>query len=56
MADAIVDWGGAKPSITYGPKENIVKVYIGSLGRWVREEIIPSSDKREEENGGEHRQ
>ena len=22
MADAIVNWGGAKPSITYGPKDN----------------------------------
>ena len=32
MADAIVDWGGAKPSITYDPKENRVKVSIGSLG------------------------
>src|SRR5450631_4242228 len=36
MADAIVDWGGAKPSITYGPKDNRVKVSIGSLGGWVR--------------------
>ena len=23
MSDAIVDWGGEKPSITYGPKDNI---------------------------------
>ena len=28
MADAIVDWGGAKPSITYDPKKNRVKVFI----------------------------
>ena len=44
-----MDWKGVKPSITYGPKENRVKVYIGSLGRWVREDIIPSSDEGEEE-------
>ena len=31
MTDAIVDWGGVKPSITYGPKDNRVKVSIGSL-------------------------
>ena len=56
MADAIVDWEGAKPSITYGPKENRVKVYIGSLGRWVRKEIISSLDEGEEENEGEQKQ
>ena len=48
MADVIVDWRGVKPSITYGPKENKVKVYIGSLGRWVRKEIIHFSDEGEE--------
>ena len=32
ISDAIVDWGGAKPSITYKPKDNRVKVSIGSLG------------------------
>lgn len=31
MANAVVDWGGVKPSITYGPKENKVKVSIGSI-------------------------
>ena len=31
MANAIVDWGGLKPSITYGPKDNKVKVFLGSL-------------------------
>ena len=56
MADAIVDWGGVKPSITYGPKDDRVKVYIGSLGRWVREEITPSSDEEEEENEREQKQ
>ena len=29
MADIIVDWGGTKPSITYGPKDNRVKVVEG---------------------------
>ena len=32
MSDTIVDWGGIKPSITYGPEDNRVKVLIGSLG------------------------
>ena len=32
MADVIVDWGGVKPSITYGPKDNRVIVSIRSLG------------------------
>ena len=30
MVNAIVDWGGVKPSITYGPKDNRVKVSIRS--------------------------
>ena len=49
MANAIVDWGGSKPSITYGPKDNRVKVFIGSLGRWVREEIDSTSKDEEED-------
>ena len=28
LTDTIVDWGGTKPSITYGPKDNKVKVAI----------------------------
>ena len=43
-----MDWGGVKPSITYAPKDNRVKVSIGSLGGWVREEITTSLDKEEE--------
>ena len=31
MASAIVDWGGVKPSITYGPEGNRSKVSIGVL-------------------------
>ena len=50
MANAVVDWGGQKPSITYGPEDNRVKVSIAPLSGWVREEIDPISD--EEENGG----
>ena len=49
MADAIVDWGGAKPSITYGPKDNRVKVSIGSLGGWVRKDISSSSEDEVDE-------
>ena len=45
MLDAIVDWGGGKPSITYGPKDNKIKVSIGSLGGWVREKITSSLDE-----------
>ena len=56
MSDAIVDWGRFKPSIIYGPKDNKVKVSIGSLGGWVRKEIASSSeddsdDKNDDENG-----
>ena len=47
MVDAIVNWGGAKPSITYDPKDNRVKVSIGSLGGWVRKDIVTSSDEEE---------
>ena len=30
MLNLIVDWGGVKPSITYGPEDNRVKVCIGT--------------------------
>ena len=51
MADAIVDWGGVKPSITYGPKNNMIRVSIGSCGGWVRKEMTSSSsDEGEEDN------
>ena len=50
MANAVVDWEGQKPSITYGPEDNRVKVSIAPLSGWVREEIDPILD--EEENGG----
>ncbi|BFI32702.1 hypothetical protein MPTK2_3g07970 [Marchantia polymorpha subsp. ruderalis] len=43
MADAIVDWGGSKPSITYGPRENRAKVPIGSL---TGAEVVTSSDEQ----------
>ena len=35
MADAVVAWGGVKPSITYGTAENKVKVGIIPLRRCV---------------------
>ncbi|OAE33778.1 hypothetical protein AXG93_4783s1010 [Marchantia polymorpha subsp. ruderalis] len=47
MADAIVDWGGSKPSITYGPRENRAKVRIGSL---TSAEVTTSLDEQEERN------
>ena len=55
MSDAIVDWGGAKPFITYGPKDNRVKVSIGSLSGWMRKEVASSSkdkgdDKEDDKN------
>ena len=58
MSDAIVDWGGTKPSITYGPKGNGVKVSIRSLRNWVRKNIASSledegDDKKDNENNGE---
>ena len=31
MANAVVDWEGEKPSITYGPEDNRVKVLIAPL-------------------------
>ena len=31
MANAVVDWGGAKPSITYGPMRNWAWVRRGSI-------------------------
>ena len=50
MADAVVDWGGVKPSITYGPKDNRSRVSIGFWGRWIRKEMTFSSDEGEEAN------
>ena len=45
MSDAVVNWGGARPSITYGPKDNRVVVSIGSLGSWIRKELyLPSEE------------
>ena len=50
MANAIVDWGGTKPSITYEPKENHAKVPIGSIASLTMAEITTSSDEEEEMN------
>lgn len=50
MANAIVDWGGAKPSITYGPEENRAKVPIGPMANLTMGGITTSSDEEEEEN------
>ena len=36
MANAIVDWGGVKPSITYGHQGNRSRVSIGSWRGWIR--------------------
>ena len=50
IADALIDWGGTNPSITYDPKDNRVKMSIGSLGGWVKKEIATSSDEEQEDN------
>ena len=39
-----------KPSITYGPKDNMIRVSIGFWGGWVRKEMTSSLDEREEDN------
>ena len=51
MGNVIVDQEGLKPSITYDHEDNKVKVSIGSLDGWVREEVDPTSD--DEKNGKE---
>ena len=35
MAGVVVDWGGTKPSITYGPDKNQSKVSNGPAIEWV---------------------
>ena len=50
MSNVVIDWGGHKPSLIYGPIDNRVKVSIALLGGWIKEEINPMSEK--EENGG----
>ena len=45
MSDAIVNWGGARPSITYGPKDNKAIMSIRSLGSWMKRELyLPSEE------------
>ena len=44
MANAVVDCEGQKPSITYGPEDNIVKVSIASFSGWIRVELDPILD------------
>ena len=51
MADAVIDWGGTQLSIVYGPKCNRVRVSIGSLGGWVRQEFDHSSGEEDENQG-----
>ena len=48
ISDAIMDWKGVKPSITYGPEDNRVKVPIGSWDGWIRHEIASSSDDEDD--------
>ena len=48
MSDAIVDWRGVKPSITYSPEDNKVKVPIVSLGGWIRQEIASSLEDEDD--------
>jgi hypothetical protein len=53
MSNAIVDWGGVKPYIPYDPKDNSVKVSIGSLGGWVRKKITSSSEEEDDDKEGD---
>ena len=46
MADAVIDWGGTKPSITYGLEGNRVKISIGSLGGWAYRNLIILREKK----------
>lgn len=50
MANAVVDWGGPKPAITYGPKGNRSKVPIRFIGS--AEADGASSSDSEKEVGG----
>ena len=53
MARTVVDWGGARPSITYGPDGNWSKIPIGPSIEWLEGgESSTSSDA--EGNGNEH--
>jgi len=45
MANAMVNWGGPKPSITYGPEGNRVIVSIGSLEGWMKKEMYLPLEK-----------
>ena len=50
-----MDWEGIKPSITYGPEDNRVKVPIGSWGSWIRQEIAsPSKDEDDANEDGKN--
>ena len=45
MSNAIVDWGGVQPSITY---DNRVKIRIGTWGGWVRQKIVSSLEDEDD--------
>ena len=53
MARAVVDWGGARPSITYGPEGNRSKVPIGPSIEWL-EGGKSSTSSDTEGNDSEH--
>ena len=48
MSNAIVDQGGVKPSITYGPEDNRIKIRIGTWGGWIRQEIVSFSEDEDD--------
>ena len=43
-----MNWEGVKPSITYRPEDNRIKVPIGSLAGWIRQEIGSSSEDEDD--------
>jgi hypothetical protein len=56
MANALVEWGGSKPSITYGPEENRARVLIEPVSslRVGKEPYVgseASEDERDNDKG-----
>jgi hypothetical protein len=50
MTNAIVNWGGAKSSITYGLMDNYTKMPLCPMGRLTVPESTTSSDEEEDEH------
>ena len=44
VGQLFLNWGGVKPSITYGPEDNRVKIRISTWSGCIRQEIVSSSE------------